>query len=227
MSRAPLTAPLDATLAAPVASPEQIAQHQRRLNWMPWLYFRLKPKQLQWAAPWQAAIHHQLMTLETIELADSCFIAANAQLFAEPGRLIRIGERSFVAASSFIHGPVTLGNDVGINHGCSLDGGRAGIQIGDGSRIASGVAIYAFNHGLAADKPIRAQPVTSQGVVIGRDVWIGSRVCIRDGVTIGDHAVIGIGSVVTRDIPAWAIAAGNPARVIGDRKKRQPSFQSI
>lgn len=204
----------------PLASPEQIAQHQRRLSWMPWLYFRLKAKQRQWAEPWQADIRARLMALETIKLADSCFVAPEAQLFAEPGRSIRIGERSFIAATAFLHGPLTIGNDVGINHGCSLDGGRGGIHIGDGSRIASGVAIYAFNHGLGAERPIRQQPVTSQGVVIGRDVWIGSRVCIRDGVTIGDHVVIGMGSVVTRDLPAWSIAAGNPARVIGDRRQR-------
>ena len=52
----------------PLASPEQIAQHQRRLSWMPWLYFRLKAKQRQWAEPWQADIRARLMALETIEL---------------------------------------------------------------------------------------------------------------------------------------------------------------
>lgn len=60
----------------------------------------------------------------------------------------------------------------------------------------------------------RAKGRADQAVVIGNDVWIGARVVIRRGVTIGDGAIIGAGSVVTRDIPPYAIAAGVPARVI-------------
>ena len=51
-------------------------------------------------------------------------------------------------------------------------------------------------------------------VTIGNNVWIGGNVVICPGVTIGDNAVIGAGSVVTKDIPAWSVAAGNPCRVI-------------
>ena len=54
--------------------------------------------------------------------------------------------------------------------------------------------------------------------MIGRDVWIAAGAGVTDGVTIGDHAVIGMGAVVTRDVPEWAIVGGVPARVIGDRR---------
>ena len=199
----------------------RIEQHKQRLAWMPWLYYRLKPRHQAWARQWQAEIQARLMALETITIADDAFIAPDAALFAEPGRGIAIGHGSFIGARVFAHGPLTIGNDVGINHGCSLDGGRAGIVIGDGCRIASGVAVYAFNHGLAPARAIRDNPVSSKGVRIGRDVWIGSRVCICDGVTIGDHAVVGMGSVVTRDVADWTIVAGNPARPIGDRRQRR------
>jgi acetyltransferase-like isoleucine patch superfamily enzyme len=67
---------------------------------------------------------------------------------------------------------------------------------------------------------VREQPVTSRGVRIGRDVWIGANACITDGVTIGDHAVVGMGAVVTRDVPEWAIVGGSPARIIGDRRNK-------
>ncbi len=186
---------------------------------MPWLYFSLKQKHLSWAKPWQEAIHRQLKELETIEIDAQAFIAPQAQLFAEPGRTIRINERSAVAAHCMLHGPISLGSNVSINHHCSLDGGRHGIHIGSNSRLAPYCTIYAFNHGLSLEKPIREQAVSSKGINIGSDVWLGAKVGIVDGVNIGDHAVVGMGSVVSKDIPAYAIVAGNPARLIGDRRK--------
>ncbi len=194
------------------------AQHQRRLAWMPWLYYRLKPKHLAWARPWQQGLQQALSELETVRFGEECFMAPDLALFAEPGRAILFGDRCMVAAQCFLHGPITLGDEVSINHGCSLDGGRAGIRIGPQTRIAHHVSIYAFNHGMALDRPLYQQGVSSRGVTIGKDVWIGARAGIVDGVTIGDHAVIGMGSVVTRDVPPYAKVAGNPARIIGDRR---------
>jgi acetyltransferase-like isoleucine patch superfamily enzyme len=196
------------------------AQHKKRLSWMPWLYFSLKAKHLAWAKPWQDDIQQRLRQLETIHIGEQCFIAPQAQLFAELGRDISIGDQCMIAADVFMHGPITLGNEVAINHGCSLDGGRNGIKIGSQTRIANNVTIYAFNHGMSPDTPVYQQPATSKGVVIGQDVWIGAQAGIVDGVTIGDHAVIGMGCIVTKDVPHYAIVAGNPARVIGDRRKK-------
>ena len=56
--------------------------------------------------------------------------------------------------------------------------------------------------------------------MIGHDVWIGADAGITDGVRIGDHAVIGMGAVVTHDVPEWAIVGGVPAKVIGDRREK-------
>lgn len=192
-------------------------QHKQRLAYMPWLYGRLKPKHRTWAEPWQAEIQQRLMQLETVHFAENCFVAPQAVLLAEPGRDILVGDGTQIAADCVIHGPVSLGRRVSINHHASLEGGAAGIHIGDDTRIAAYCTLYAFNHGLAADRPVREQPVTSRGIHIGRDVWIGARVGIVDGVRIGDHAVVGMGAVVTRDVPPWTIVAGNPARPIGRR----------
>ena len=193
-------------------------QHKKRLSWMPWLYASLKEKHLVWARPWQLEVQAKLMREETVTIAEDCFIAPEAGILAQLGRPIRIGPRSTVGAHAFLHGPLTIGADVSINARASLDGGAVGITIGDGCRIASGATIYAFDHQMAPDRFVREQPVTSKGITLGVDVWVGANAGITDGVTIGDHAVIGMGAVVTSDVPAWAIVGGVPARVIGDRR---------
>jgi len=65
---------------------------------------------------------------------------------------------------------------------------------------------------------MRYQPHTCEPILIGRDVWIGRGSCILPGITIGEGAVIGANSVVNKDVPAYAIAAGIPAKVIKMRQ---------
>ena len=194
-----------------------LRQHKRRLSYMPWLYRTLKPAQRVWAEAWQRELQAALIALETVHFGDNCFLAPEANLFAEPGRTIEIGDGSQIAADVFMHGPIRLGRNVSINHGVTLDGGRAGIEVGDNTRIAARCTLYAFNHGTAAGQLIREQPVSSKGIRIGCDVWVGANVGIVDGVRIGDGAVVGMGAVVTRDVAAGEIIAGNPARPIGRR----------
>lgn len=193
-------------------------QHELRLSWMPWLWHTLKPADRAWAEAWQRELQDELSRLETVRFASGCFVAPDARLFAEPHRAIEVGEGTTIGAGCFLHGPIRLGRGVSLNPRCSIDGGRRGVAIGDGTRIATGAAIYAFDHGIAPDRPVREQPVTSRGIAIGADVWIGANAGVTDGVTIGDHAVVGMGAVVTRDVPEWTIVAGVPARVIGDRR---------
>jgi acetyltransferase-like isoleucine patch superfamily enzyme len=193
-------------------------QHKLRLSYMPWLYASLKPIHREWAEAWQEEWQTYLCQMETIAIGKNCFIAPEARLFAEPGRPIILGDNSFIAADCVLHGPITLGRDVSINHHVTLDGGRSGIQIGDNSRVAAYVCAYAFNHGMDADEPIRNQPVTSEGITIGQDVWIGANAGIVDGVTIGDGALIGMGSLVTKVVAPYTKVAGNPAKPIGKRE---------
>jgi acetyltransferase-like isoleucine patch superfamily enzyme len=195
-------------------------QHQLRLSWMPWLWFSMDAKLRAWAQPWQDEIQARLRMLEVVEIGERCFIAPQAKIFAEPNRPVRMGDRVTIAAEVFLHGPITLGHDVSINPRVSMDGGRAGIEVGDGTRIATGVNVFAFDHGIDPGSEIRTQAVRSRGIVIGRDVWIGAGAGITDGVRIGDHAVVGMGAVVSHDVPEWAIVGGVPAKVIGDRRDR-------
>lgn len=197
---------------------DYLEQQRRRLDYMPWLYFRLKPSLRREMDAWQKDWQAELMALETILIEEGAFIASSVHLFAEPGRLIHIGAGASIAADVFMHGPLTLGAEASVNHHASLDGGRAGIVIGKGARLAAYASLYAFNHGLAYDQPVREQPVTSQGIRLGDDVWLGANVGIVDGVTLGDGVVVGMGAVVTRSAPANAVLAGNPARQIGWRQ---------
>ncbi|MFQ5632708.1 MAG: DapH/DapD/GlmU-related protein, partial [bacterium] len=78
--------------------------------------------------------------------------------------------------------------------------------------------LFASNYQLHTDKPMREQPSIYKDITIGDDVWLGSNVVVIAGVTIGDGCVVAAGSVVTKDIPAYAIAGGVPAKVL---KKRE------
>ena len=193
------------------------AQHKLRMCWMPWLYFRAKPEIAVWAREWQREVHARVMSLERVQIDAAAFVAPDARLFAEPHREIVIGSGASVAAECVLHGPIRLASEVSLNPRVVLDAGGAGIEIGQGTRIATGVHVFAWNHGTAPETPIRVQPVRSRGVEIGADVWIGAGVGICDGVSIGDGAVVGMHAVVTRDGPSGAVVAGNPARVLRTR----------
>lgn len=105
-------------------------------------------------------------------------------------------------------GSVTIGSE-GYFDG-TLINSEAGIYIGSRCLCAEGVVISDTNsHEVSEGEGIKAQSIH-----IGDNVWIGLRAIILPGVTIGDHCVIGAGSVVTKSIPARSLAAGNPCRVI-------------
>ncbi len=193
-------------------------QHKHRLNYMPWLYWSLKPKNLLWAQQWQQEYQAYLMEMETIQIGKNCFISPLAHIFAERGRPIIIGDNTFIAADCMLHGPLKIGNEVAINHHCILDGGRAGIILHDQVRIAAYCHLYAFDHGMSLDQPVYQQAVRSQGIEIGKDVWLGAHVGVKDGIQIADRAIVGMNSMVTKSIQENEIVAGNPAKFIRFRQ---------
>ena len=104
---------------------------------------------------------------------------------------------------------LTLGDNVLVNSGVTSYAARM-VTIGSNTRIASLAGISDTNsHEVQPGEGIRISPVN-----IGADVWIGRGVIILPGCTIGDGAVIGAGSVVTKDVPPYAVVVGNPARSI-------------
>lgn len=118
---------------------------------------------------------------------------------------------------------VTLGDHSGIGIGASVG---EQTHIGNDVMMGPDCLIYTTMHRFdRTDIPMREQgysPVRS--VVIGDDCWIGSRVTILPGVTLGRGCVVGAGAVVTRDVPAYAVVGGVPARVLKyrDRQPNQP-----
>lgn len=107
---------------------------------------------------------------------------------------------------------ITLGKRVFINSGCCFQD-QGGIEIGDDCLIGQQVVIATLNHDLEPEKRGNMFPAP---VKIGNQVWIGAHATILPGVTIGEGAVIGAGAVVTKDVPAFAVVAGVPAKIIKD-----------
>ncbi len=177
-----------------------------RLDFLPWEYART-------ATPAERSrqTERQARLMGEVELAADVYVAESAAVYCDE---LRLGERSYIAAHAYVTGRITLGSDSTINPFTAV---RGQVTIGDGVRIGAHSSILAFNHGTTPGEPIFRQPHSSRGITIADDVWIGSGVTILDGVTIGPHTVIGAGAIVTKDVPANSIAAGNPARVLRSR----------
>jgi acetyltransferase-like isoleucine patch superfamily enzyme len=110
-----------------------------------------------------------------------------------------IGDRTKIGLSNTIIGPVTIGNDI---------------------RLAQNITLSGLNHNYQdVNIPIHSQGVSTLPIVIEDETWIGANVVVLAGVKVGKHSIIAAGSVVTKDIPPYSVAVGNPARVL---KKYNP-----
>jgi len=107
---------------------------------------------------------------------------------------------------------IHVGKNFFANYNCTIID-VAKVIIGDYCQMAPNVAIYTAGHPVYPDTRNSGYEYGKE-VRIGNNVWIGGNTVICPGVTIGNNSVIGAGSVVTRDIPDWVVAAGNPCRVI-------------
>lgn len=132
------------------------------------------------------------------------------------GDSVKLGPQVRIGASR--NAFIKIGNLVTINHGTYIISIES-IEIGDNCMIGEYVSIRDNDHAWADKKVlIRKQGFVSKKVKVGNDVWIGRGAVICKGVTIGDGAVIGANSVVTRDVDAYSVAVGSPARVIKTRR---------
>lgn len=107
---------------------------------------------------------------------------------------VKIGNRTRIGLGNTIIGPVSIGDDV---------------------RLAQNVVLSGLNHNYEdISQPIHAQGVSTAKIIVKKETWIGANSVVVAGVVIGKHCIIAGGSVVTKDIPDYSVAVGNPARVV-------------
>ncbi|MET9105402.1 acyltransferase [Streptomyces zhihengii] len=140
---------------------------------------------------------------------DQCYISG---LACVDNTALVLGSNSYVAAGAYLTGSLHAGRDCTINPYTVV---RGQVRLGDAVRIGAHTSLLGFNHTMSdPDTEVFRQPLSSKGITVGDDVWIGSHVVVLDGITIGDRAVVGAGSVVTKDVAAGSIVGGNPARIL-------------
>ena len=111
---------------------------------------------------------------------------------------------------------IRIGDNVFIGAACEFNI-KESVQIGDDSLIAAGCKFIDHDHGKAIGLAMKDQPCTVNGIIIGKDVWLGYNVVVLKGVVIGDGAIVAAGAIVTRPVKPYEIWAGVPAKKIGDR----------
>jgi acetyltransferase-like isoleucine patch superfamily enzyme len=138
------------------------------------------------------------------------------------GGNITIGAKSVIKQGVILApygGSICVEEEVFIGPGCVLYG-HGTLRIGKGTLVAAHAVFVPANHVFErTDIPIQSQGITTTGITIGSDCWLGSGVRVLDGVAIGDGCVIGAGAVVTRSLPAYSVAVGVPAKVVRQRKE--------
>ncbi|HEX3736828.1 MAG TPA: acyltransferase [Solirubrobacterales bacterium] len=131
------------------------------------------------------------------------------------GRFVWLGDRTKIRCHE---GLVEIGAKTVIGQECTISAYQH-VRIGEQCVIADRAMFIDFDHGVVeVERPIRLQGIYKRDVEVGSNVWIGYGACILRGVRIGDNAVIGTNSVVTKDVPANAVVGGIPARVLRMRE---------
>lgn len=156
-----------------------------------------------------------------------CLSASKYKVFIPPTSYIHpnnitIGKNFGISpfCQIFAHeGKISIGDNVSLNHHVSINADCKGeIRIGNDVMMGPMTVMRASNHRFdATDVPMRLQGHEGGRIIIEDDVWIGASVVVLPNVRIGRGSIIGAGAVVTKDIPPYSIAVGNPAKIIRSR----------
>lgn len=183
-------------------------RHRRQIkNYLPW---RETP---DWVETEQAEWQAFLIDEYAMEIGGGVYLSPEAVIDLPGGH---VDNHTIVASGAIIRGNVDIGKHCSVNPYVNIAGD---VVVGDEVRIGSTASIWGHNHEHEeTETPIRQQGMTSEGIEIGDDVWIGAGAIVLDGTTVGSHSIVGAGAVVTDDIPEYSLVAGNPADVVRDRR---------
>jgi acetyltransferase-like isoleucine patch superfamily enzyme len=158
---------------------------------------------------------------KTVNIGDNVEINALSRDGIRMGNNVSIHRNTIIECTGVIRSigiGLIIGNNVGIAQNCFIQV-RGKVVIDDDVIIGPGVSIFSENHNFSdPDTPIRDQGETRIGISIEEGVWIGAGATVLDGVIIGRHSIIAAGSIVNKNIPAYSIVAGIPAKIKKSRK---------
>jgi acetyltransferase-like isoleucine patch superfamily enzyme len=214
--------PADADMTAPALSSSVVIHQESSLT--RWL--RQAGEEPSWPLRQAAALMRARIAFRRCQevgrrprLFGSCKVI-NYSRITIGDRLLMYGDAVRCEIGAHGGGSLEIGDGVFVNYGSAISAHRH-VRIGDGSLIGQYAIIMDCDFHRPGGGPGHGDP---RPIEIGRGVWVGARVTILKGVSIGDGAVIGAGSVVTSDIPARVLAAGVPARVL---KRLEPDRDPV
>ncbi|ABG60139.1 acetyl transferase [Cytophaga hutchinsonii ATCC 33406] len=183
------------------------------------LYFK-RPKLLMLGRSVRFMYAQNIVIGKFVKLDDGVYLSGLGKGKLTLANNVSIGAYSRIIVSTSLNNIgeyIHIGNNVGIGEFAYLGGG-GGLEIGDDCIIGQYLSCHPENHNYdSVDTLIRHQGVSRQGIVIGKNCWIGSKVTILDGVHIGNNCVIAAGAVVTKSVPDNSVVGGVPARVLKSR----------
>ncbi len=150
-----------------------------------------------------------------------CFVCPGVQLEIGRDATLRIGRWAWLGHGTKIRvheGEVCIGAKTVMGQECTISAFQH-VSIGRECIVADRVMLIDFDHGaVEVERPVRLQGIYKRDVRVGHNVWMGYGACVLRGVSIGDNAIVGTSAVITKDVPANAVVAGSPARVIRTRE---------
>jgi acetyltransferase-like isoleucine patch superfamily enzyme len=151
-----------------------------------------------------------------------CFVAPGVTFEIGRDAVVRLGRWSWIGHGTKIRaheGEVEIGAKSVLGQECTISAFQS-VHIGRECIVADRVMLIDFDHGVVeVERPIRLQGIYKRDVSVGNNCWVGYGACILRGATVGDNAIIGTSTVVTKNVPANAVVGGVPARLLRMREE--------
>src|SRR5688572_17492915 len=146
-----------------------------------------------------------------------CFVAPDVTFEIGREATLRLGRWCWIGHGTKIRvheGEASIGAKTVLGQECTISAFQH-VSIGRECIVADRVMLIDFDHGVVeTERPVRLQGIYKRDVRVGHNCWIGYGACILRGATVGDNAIVGTSSVVTKDVPDNAVVAGQPARLL-------------